>query len=55
MFKPVGMASALLLFAGHAQAADKDKEPSAIFEIGGAGEWSLQNGGASLGRRSPLK
>jgi hypothetical protein len=49
MFKPVGMASALLLFAGHAQAADKDKEPLAIFEIGGAGEWSLQNGGASLG------
>jgi hypothetical protein len=49
MFKPVGLAWALLLFAGHVQAADKDKEPSAIFEIGGAGEWSLQNGSASLG------
>ena len=26
-----------------------DKEPSAILEIGGASEWSLENGAASLG------
>ncbi len=38
-----------LLFAVGALAADKDKEPSAIVEIGGASEWSLQNGAASLG------
>ena len=49
MYTQVGVAAALLLFAGEGQAADKDKEPSAIVEIGGAGEWSLQNGGASLG------
>jgi hypothetical protein len=49
MHKRIRMAAALLLLAGHAQAADKDKDPSAIVEIGGAGEWSLQNGGASLG------
>src|SRR5450755_681112 len=48
MFKRMG-AAALLLFAGQAEAADKDKEPSAIIEVGGAGEWSLQNGAASLG------
>jgi hypothetical protein len=49
MHKRIRMAAALLLLAGHAQAADKDKDPSAIVEIGGAGEWSLQNGTASLG------
>jgi hypothetical protein len=49
MHKRIRMAAALLLLAGQAQAADKDKDPSAIVEIGGAGEWSLQNGGASLG------
>jgi hypothetical protein len=48
MFKRMGVA-ALLLFAGQAEAADKDKEPLAIVEIGGAGEWSLQNGAPSLG------
>ena len=48
MFKRIG-AVALLLFAGQAEAADKEKEPSAILEIGGASEWSLQNGAASLG------
>jgi hypothetical protein len=39
----------LLSCAGAAQAADKDKEPSAILEIGGASEWSVANGAASLG------
>jgi hypothetical protein len=49
MYRHVDLMAALLLFAGEAQAADKDKEPVAVVEIGGAGEWSLQNGGASLG------
>ena len=50
MHKRIGTAAAaLLLLAGQALAADKDKEPSAIIEIGGASEWSLQNGAASLG------
>jgi hypothetical protein len=49
MYRQIGLAAALLLFAAEAQAADTDKEPSAIFEIGGAGEWNLRNGGASLG------
>jgi hypothetical protein len=49
MYRQIGLAAALLLFAAEAQAADNDKEPSAIVEIGGAGEWNLRNGGASLG------
>jgi hypothetical protein len=49
MRKRIGLAAALMVFAGAAQATDKDKEPAAIVEIGGAGEWSLQNGSASLG------
>jgi hypothetical protein len=48
MFKHI-VAAALLLFVGQAEAADKEKEPLAILEIGGASEWSLQNGRASLG------
>ncbi len=39
--------AALLLFAGKAQA--EEKEPAAVVEIGGAGEWSLGNGGFSFG------
>jgi hypothetical protein len=39
----------LLLLTGTAQAQEKEKEPSAIFEIGGAGEWSLRDGGVGLG------
>ena len=42
-----GLLAALMLFAGNAQG--EDKEPSAIVEIGGAGEWSLRDGGASFG------
>jgi hypothetical protein len=43
----IGALVALLLFAGKASA--EDKEPSAIVEIGGAGEWGLRDGGASFG------
>jgi hypothetical protein len=49
MYGRIGVALVFFLFAGGAQAADKDKEPSAIVEIGGASEWSLQNGAAVLG------
>jgi hypothetical protein len=40
---------ALLLSAGIAQAEDKEKEPSAIVEIGPAGEWSLRDGTGLVG------
>jgi hypothetical protein len=43
----MGLIAAQLLFAGKAQA--EDKEPSAEVEIGGAGEWSLRDGGSSFG------
>jgi len=43
----MGLVAALLLFAGPAQA--EEKEPSAIIEIGGAGEASLQDGSSSFG------
>jgi hypothetical protein len=49
MNKQASAAAVFLLCAGTAHGADKEKEPSAILEIGGAGEWSLQNGGAGLG------
>ena len=35
--------------AGTALAEDKEKEPSAIVEVGGAGEWSLRDGAGSYG------
>ena len=37
----------LLLFAGKVDA--EEKEPSAIVEIGGAGDWGLKDGGSSFG------
>jgi hypothetical protein len=43
----VGLIAALLLFAGEAQA--EEKEPSAIVEIGGSGDWGLKDGGSSFG------
>ena len=43
----MGLAAVLLLFAGEAQA--EEKEPSAIFEIGAAGEWGLPGGASSFG------
>jgi hypothetical protein len=49
MNKNVVAAAVFLMCAGTAHGADKEKEPSAILEIGGASEWSLQNGGASVG------
>jgi hypothetical protein len=45
----MGVTGALLLSAAYAQAEDKDKEPAAIVEIGGAGEWGLRDGGYGLG------
>jgi hypothetical protein len=43
----LGFIAALLLFAGTALA--EDKEPSAVVELGGAGEWGLPNGGSRFG------
>jgi hypothetical protein len=45
----MSVTAALLLSAGEAQAEDKDKEPAAIVEIGGAGEWNLRDDGFGLG------
>src|SRR5262249_53266539 len=39
----------LLLIAGMARAEDKEREPFAILEIGGAGEWGLREGSRSFG------
>jgi hypothetical protein len=49
MNKKAVAAAAFFICAGTAHGADKEKEPSAILEIGGASEWSLQNSVASLG------
>jgi hypothetical protein len=43
----MGLVALLLLFAEQAQA--EEKEPSAIIEIGGAGDWGLKDGGSSFG------
>jgi len=43
----MGSVAALLLFAEKAHA--EEKEPSAIVEIGGAGEWGLAHGASSFG------
>jgi hypothetical protein len=45
----MGAATACLSFMGEALAGDKEKEPSAILEIGTAGEWGLAGGNFSLG------
>jgi hypothetical protein len=34
---------------GFAQAVDKEPEPAAIVEVGGAGDWNLKGGGSSFG------
>jgi hypothetical protein len=49
MNKKAVATAGFLLCAGAAHGADKEKEPSAILEIGGASEWSLANGVPSLG------
>ncbi len=46
-FAMIGVMAALLLFEAKAQA--EEKEPSAVVEIGGAGEWGLRDGGSSFG------
>ena len=43
----IGLAVGLLLSAGPTEA--EEKEPSAIVELGGAGEWDLPNGASSFG------
>jgi hypothetical protein len=43
----MGLTAALLLLPGTAQA--EDKEPSAVVEIGGAGEWGVRDGGFGFG------
>ena len=43
----MGLIAALLLIGGKAQA--EDKEPSALIELGSAGEWGLRDGGRSFG------
>jgi hypothetical protein len=43
-----GMIAAALSLAGNAFGQGEDKEPAAIVEIGGAGDWGLR-GGSSLG------
>jgi hypothetical protein len=45
---PVLIAS-LFLFAGSALAQSVDKEPPAVLEIGGAGDWNVKGGGSSFG------
>ncbi len=49
----MGLMAALLLFAAKAQA--EDKEPSALVEIGGTGEWSLRDGGSSFGPAAAIE
>ena len=44
----LGLVAALELFAGQVFGQTEDKEPSAVLEIGGAGEWGLK-GGSSYG------
>ena len=44
----LGCLAMLLLFAGSACGQSREREPSAILEIGGAGEWGLK-GGSSYG------
>jgi hypothetical protein len=45
----LGLMTALLLLVGNADGQAEDKEPSAILEIGGAGEWGLNHSGSSYG------
>jgi hypothetical protein len=45
----IGLIVALLSVAVNVQAEEKEKEPFAIVELGGAGGWSLSGGGSSFG------
>lgn len=40
---------AYLLFSGHAFTQSIDKEPVAIVELGGAGDWNVKDAGSSFG------
>ncbi len=51
----IGVMAALLLFEATAQAEDKEKEPTAELEIGGAGEWSLPGRGFSVGPSAAIE
>jgi hypothetical protein len=46
--KPV-LVAFLLLRAGHAFAQSVEKEPAAIVELGGAGNWNVKDGGSAFG------
>ncbi len=48
----MGLVAVLLLFAGQAQA--EEREPSAIIEIGGAGDWGLP-GASSFGPSAAIE
>jgi len=39
----------LFLYAGSASAQSAEKEPAAIVELGGAGNWSVKGGGSGFG------
>jgi hypothetical protein len=49
--------AALLFFASHAgaQALDKEPEPAAIVELGGAASWNVGNGGSSAGADTAIQ
>jgi hypothetical protein len=49
MSKSGRLLAVLLLVGGMARAEEKEKEPFAILEIGGAGEWGIQEGSSSFG------
>jgi hypothetical protein len=45
----IGLGAALASHAATAQAEDKEKKPTAIIEIGGAGEWGFQDSSIGFG------
>ena len=50
----VAIATALLLFSGAASAEEKEKEPFAILELGGAGTWDV-NGSSAFGPTAAIE
>jgi len=51
----IGLAAVAALAAGAARAEEKEKEPSAVVELGGAGEWNLQNGVSAFGPTAAIE
>src|SRR6516165_6324637 len=51
----IGLIVALLSVAVNAQAEEKEKEPFAIVELGGAGGWSLTGGGSGFGPSAAIE